>query len=107
MMTLLKILIVGFALGPLTALVEAFTFSTLWSWFARAQYGDGPTFSTWFGAATIAATAINLALINVAREKTDPGRMFTTLVLRHVGVWIGLFGVLATSYAIGLVLGWV
>lgn len=107
MKLLLKILIIGFALGPITALVEAFTFSTLWGWFARTQYGEGPSFSTWFGVATIAATAINLALINVAREKTDPDKMFETLVLRHIGVWLGLIGVLATTYAIGLVLGWV
>lgn len=100
-------LLLVLVIGPMVALVQAWTASTLWSWFIAGAYGPGPSLVAWFGISLIIGLKINVALINVPREKIDDGKVITASIWRAFGICIGCLFVLGTSYVTGLLLGWV
>lgn len=107
MKLLIGLVLSVFVLAPVGAIVEASTFQALWSWFAASQYGSGPSLGAWFGVAVIFGVALNIALVNVPREKNDPTKILLELVTRNVEIWIGCACVLASSWITGHLLGWV
>lgn len=98
------VVLIAIVLGPVHALVLAGTLSKLWGWFCAAQYGSGPSYSSWFGLSLVAGVVLLGALSSLKRE-TDHG--VATPLLRLAALWIIYGLVLATSWLTGLMTGWI
>jgi hypothetical protein len=97
-----------FILNPVSALIEMFTLSKLWAWFAAAQYGAGPTDATLYGLVLMATTVVCLALVgmNVATKGQEEAS-YATSIATTVGVWLGCFLALGAAFVTGAILGWI
>lgn len=96
-----------FVTAPASAIVKAFTASTLWSWFAARDFGVDPSLGAWFGVALIFTMAMNIALRSLKADKTPPDKIIQTGLFKLASTAFGCAIVLGYARAIGALLGWV
>lgn len=107
-MKILKILF-SLSLSMIIVFVQAWAFSTLWSWFVAPQYGSGPTYPAWFGLSLIAGTVIGTVLVRSdisRREKDDDDDDLSRGILVGVGIILAYFFVVGWSWVVGQIAGW-
>lgn len=96
-----------FVVAPANAIAKALAASTLWSWFAASELGAGPSLGAWFGIALIFTFAMNYAFANVKGEKVEPDQIISKGLYLFASTAFGCGVLLASSYLVGLIAGWV
>ena len=107
MSKLIVYLVSVFVLGPITALVETATASKLWSWFVRPQYGNGPTYASWYGG--IAILTMVFVVNNLGRaqdESFKDGSAITRTAVLQVIICLMCAFILLGAFITGNIVGW-
>jgi len=97
------LLVVLFVISPITALVSAKIADTLWNLLLAPQYGDGPTYQSWYGISLLSA----YVLFGMRSSEPDDGESpyFWAASKLFSGLAHGVLLIFA-AYFTALVLGW-
>jgi hypothetical protein len=90
-----------------SSLLGAWSAAQIWSWFAAAQYGPGPTLGAWFGVLFIARTAVTTATSNLAKVPTESDPDWGVIVKKSVNHWVSILLYVGIAWCIGSVFGWI
>lgn len=81
-----------FVVTPIVAYIYAWTARTMWLWFAKPQYGSGPTMASWFAIFVIG----DLMLTRVKKADSDvDSPILGVLFLVVEAIVVALFTLLA------------
>jgi hypothetical protein len=88
----------------ISALLNSWTMSVLWRWFAAAEYGHGPSTGAWFGIGTIAYVAVGTYPTKKKGERSDG---LEWMVGQQFMRWSLILMTLGLSWIIGASVGWI
>jgi hypothetical protein len=90
---------------PTKALILTVVISRLWRWFLSAQYGDGPSFGAWFGAAVIISISTWHPSVKDFEDGSDAN--LRTCIAASLSTWTILVLTMLLAFAVGSIFGWV
>jgi len=91
-----------------TALVQSWTMQCLWRWFIAREYGVGPSLGAWFGIAIIGGLTLRTQVSGGrGREDRSADQIIKASVVATGVRWLECLLVLAVTWCIGSVLGWI
>lgn len=93
-------------LGPISSLIMASAFHTIWGWFIARDLGSGPSLAAWYGISTILSTIIGTAVANLAEKQSEERSVWARVFTRVVGLWLGIAMGLGAMFVTGKILGW-
>lgn len=107
-MNALARVVVGLVAAPITALINAWAMSTIWSWFVQPQFGAGPSSAAWYGLASIVSLVLIPAAIATTNDKNrQPDDSLARTIALPIGLWLVALSAVAVSWVTGQILGWI
>jgi hypothetical protein len=96
--------LVQMALSIAYTFAQAATLSTVWRWFIAPQYGNGPTYSAWYGISLLVSVMFLYSFSSIAKSDEIKGKwgevMRVAILLLALPILLGL------SWCVGQLFGW-
>lgn len=93
-------------LSVATSLMVAFTLDKHYVWFVQESLGTTISVEAWWGISAMALFVVRLGTLEVTRDKDEGNRLYNSIA-KCLAISTGALIVVATSWVIGQVLGWV
>lgn len=92
-----------FLLTPVSALLTAKIFSIAWGLLLAPQYGDGPTYQSWYGVACMTS----LITRNLATKQTEPSESVVGSAIRDIiASYAGMGVIVGIAAFVRFAVGW-
>lgn len=90
----------------ISALIQAWTITKLWTWFVAAEYGPGPSMGAWYGISIILGLIVGMAILKIDSKDEPWDVVIKTSVNSSIIKWGSCLLLLAICWAVGSFLGW-
>lgn len=91
---------------PLFALLSAMIYAKIWDLLLAKQYGDGPSYQSWYGIAVL-ITLVTMHLNPQKEADKDARKNLVAIVIgKIVGAYVGMGAVLLLVMFVCFALGW-